>query len=104
MFDWDDANVDHIARHGITTDEAEEALLDRHRVGVPAFRVASERRRAILGTTVAGRYLVVVYTIRHGQVRVVTERDATRGASLIPKRTRRPEKRRSAAPLLMPTR
>ncbi len=79
MFEWDDANIDHIARHGVTTEEAEEALLVRRRVGVPTFRVASERRRAILGRTEEGRYLVVVYTIRHEQVRVVTARDATRG-------------------------
>jgi len=33
MCDWDDANVEHIARHGITPEEAEEVLLDRRRIG-----------------------------------------------------------------------
>ena len=78
MFEWDDANVDHIARHGVTTDEAEEALLDPRRVGIPAVRVGSERRRATLGRTEEVRYLVVVYATRHGKVRVVTARDAAR--------------------------
>jgi len=27
-FDWDERNIDHIARHNITPDEAEEAFLD----------------------------------------------------------------------------
>jgi uncharacterized DUF497 family protein len=28
-FDWDAANVAHIAQHGITPEECEEALLER---------------------------------------------------------------------------
>jgi len=27
-FDWDDRNIDHIARHNITPDEAVEAFLE----------------------------------------------------------------------------
>ena len=78
MFEWDDANVDHIARHRITPEEAEEALLDRRRVGSSAYNVPGERRSAVIGATDGGRILSVVYTRRHGVFRVVTAIDANR--------------------------
>lgn len=76
MFEWDDANADHIARHAVTPEEAEEALLDPRRIGTPAYSVEGEARTAILGSTEDGRVLFVVFTRRHGLVRVVTARDA----------------------------
>ena len=76
MFDWDDANVDHIARHGISPEEAEEALLDRRRVGSSAYNVPGERGSAVIGATDGGRILSVVFTRRHGVFRVVTALDA----------------------------
>jgi uncharacterized DUF497 family protein len=75
-FDWDDENLAHISRHGVEHWEAEEALLDPDRIGIPARKVARETRRAALGTTEAGRVLFVVYTRRRGKIRVVTARDA----------------------------
>lgn len=27
-FDWDEANIGHIARHGVTPEEAEESMLN----------------------------------------------------------------------------
>ena len=77
MFDWDDGNVDHLARHGVTPEEAEEALLDPARIGVPAYSVEGEVRRAALGATEDGRVLFVVFTRRGRKVRIVTGRDAT---------------------------
>jgi uncharacterized protein len=76
MFDWDDANGDHVARHGVTTDEAEEALLDPRRVGMPVYHVAAERRSGALGATEDGRVLFVVFTRRGSRLRVITARDA----------------------------
>lgn len=58
-------------------EEAEEAVLDPRRRPATAYPVAGERRRAILGMTVAGRLLFVVATQRTGQIRVITARDAT---------------------------
>jgi uncharacterized DUF497 family protein len=58
-FEWDDDNVEHLARHGITPDEVEELFegpIVRRRGGTDA----PDRFRA-LGRTVAGRYLAVVY-------------------------------------------
>jgi uncharacterized protein len=75
-FEWDDGNVDHIARHGVSTDEAEEALADPHRLGTSAYSVGRERRSALIGATQDGRVLLIVYTWRSGAIRVVTARDA----------------------------
>lgn len=77
IFDWDIWNSDHIAGHLVTTAEAEEAMLDPSRVPAPAYQVAGERRRAILGATANGRVLFVVFTHRGGRIRVITARGAT---------------------------
>jgi uncharacterized DUF497 family protein len=74
-FDWDDANIEHIAAHQISPEEAEEALSDPFRI--PAYRVGGERRRAVLGSTEDGRLLFVVTTRRGNGIRVITARDAT---------------------------
>ena len=71
-FDWDEYNLSHIADHGVTPREVEEAARDPRRVPVAARRVAAERRYALVGATDAGRILFVAYTRRHSMVRVVT--------------------------------
>lgn len=76
-FDWNEANVSHISRHNVIPEEAEEALLDPRRIGIPAYQVATEQRWAVLGATENGRILFVVFTRREGLIRVVTARDAT---------------------------
>lgn len=75
-FDWDDGNVDHIDRHGVAPEEAEEALSDTHRVGVAAYNSTGERRSAVVGATADGRLLFVVYAWRQGKLRVITAREA----------------------------
>jgi uncharacterized protein len=70
-FDWDEANVGHIARHGIQPVEAEEVVLnDPLDLGVEA--VEGEERYLNLGATSQGRVLLVVTTWREERVRVVT--------------------------------
>ncbi|MGH3086677.1 MAG: BrnT family toxin [Rubrobacteraceae bacterium] len=64
LFDWDEGNEEHIARHGIEPYEAEEALLDPKRVGT-------------IGATAAGRILAVVFTRREGKTRPIMARNAT---------------------------
>ena len=75
-FDWDDDNVEHIARHGVSPEEAEEALLDPGRIVTPAPEFAGEQRWTALGASEVGRVLAVVFTRRRGLTRVVTARDA----------------------------
>lgn len=76
-FEWDDANVDHIARHEIDPAEVEEAFTDRNRRLLPARRDPTERRRALIGMTEDGRLLFIVFTNRFGRIRIVTAREAS---------------------------
>lgn len=79
-FEWDDANLEHIAEQpGVEPWEAEEAVLNRRRISVPAYNVRGEARRAVIGATLEGRILFVVFTrsssARDG-IRVISARDA----------------------------
>ena len=77
LFDWDSANVAHIARHGIEPEEVEEALLDPGRIGASAYTLGDERRSAYIAATDEERILVIVVTRRRLRIRLITARDAT---------------------------
>jgi uncharacterized DUF497 family protein len=70
-FEWDVHNIGHIARHGVTPMEVEEVTGWPHAI-VPAAARRSEKRWKLFGRTTAGRYVVVVFTIRHKRIRTVT--------------------------------
>lgn len=76
LFDWDQANVAHLARHRITTQEAEEVLLNDPMEN-DAIMVDGEERVPYTGETNTGRILVVIATFRNLAVRVVTGWDAS---------------------------
>lgn len=71
IFDWDAANVDHIARHGVTSTECEEAYCNGPLV-IKHQKRKRERRRLCLGETNNGRLLTFVVTERRGKIRFVT--------------------------------
>jgi uncharacterized DUF497 family protein len=77
LFDWDEGNAGHVAGHGISPDEVEDALLDPERIGTAAYGVGDEARSATIGMTESGRILLVVTTRRRRRFRVVTAREAT---------------------------
>ena len=63
LFDWDDANIRHVAEHDVTPEEAEEVILgDPLMLGFDV--VDGEDRWAHIGETNEGRILRVVITIR----------------------------------------
>jgi uncharacterized DUF497 family protein len=70
-FDWDDANLGHIARHGVSRDEAEQVVLNDPVDGGQQMQDGEERFLQI-GVTDTLRVLVVVTTWRGDLVRVVT--------------------------------
>ncbi len=76
-FDWDEANVSHIARHGINPTEVEEALSGEIVVDLFDEIVDEEMRFGQLGVSRLGRILVVVTTDRNGKTRPVTAYDAS---------------------------
>lgn len=73
-FEWDSGNIEHIARHGVDTDEAEQA------VGMTnVFRRTHSGRYIAYGQTDAGRHLTVVFELHPGNTaRVVTAREMTK--------------------------
>ena len=78
LFDWDDANISHIAEHGVTPEEAEEVVLgDPSDIG---FEVSAsgEDRWSYVGETSHGEVLQVVITPRGNRIRVVTAFEPTR--------------------------
>jgi hypothetical protein len=78
QFEWNDANTDHIARHGVAPAEAEEVIAGDPIVLQVQFR-NGERRVLCAGRTAKGRALAVVYTFRQARVRVVTAFPAKAG-------------------------
>lgn len=79
-FDWDAGNAEKIrGRHAVTPTEAEQALLRRPLLLSPDdLHSGAERRFFALGETVAGRRLALVFTLRHGRVRVISARPMSR--------------------------
>src|ERR1035438_7754720 len=68
VFDWDAANVGHIARHRVTPAECEEAYRNGPIV-IERQRRKHQRRRLCLGETNKGRLLTFVVTERRGPLR-----------------------------------
>lgn len=73
-FEWDEANEEHIAAHGVERAEAEQIL----RLG-PLVRRGGGGPWLAWGKSTAGRHLLVVFVrTSGGGVRVVTARDMSR--------------------------
>lgn len=77
QFDWDDANILHLARHGISPDEAEEAIR-RGSVILQSRTVRDESRFTEIGETSRGRILTLITVDRDKRTRILTGWDATR--------------------------
>jgi uncharacterized DUF497 family protein len=77
MFDWDDANREHIAEHEISSDEAEQVILNDP-IDLEFETRSGEERLRQVGETKRGRVLVVVTTWREDNIRVVTAYPASK--------------------------
>jgi len=77
VFDWDDANLAHIARHAVTPVEAEQVVLGAS-LPLETEERSGEDRHTELGETEEGRLLLVVWTWRRRRIRVVTAFPANR--------------------------
>jgi uncharacterized protein len=76
FFDWDQAYRDHIAEHRVATAETEEAFLNAPLdLEVQEHETDLYRYRQI-GETRSGRILVLLSTVRHDSVRIITAWDA----------------------------
>ena len=71
---WEDKSVEHIARHGITPKEVEEACFNEY--DSPLIRSGRENLHYVFGKTYSGRFLfVVVKFMKNGEVGIITARD-----------------------------
>jgi uncharacterized DUF497 family protein len=75
-FEWDEANRQHIAEHGLTPDEVEFALYG-FTFDIEYQDWYDEERFAEVGVTARSRYLTIITTWRGDRIRVVTAFDAT---------------------------
>jgi uncharacterized DUF497 family protein len=87
-FDWDENNIGHIAAHGVTPAEIEEAFV---RVLVLELCEKGGEDRVIAALkTASGRVLQVVYTMRKGRIRVITAHESRRLRKLYEAQGKRP--------------
>jgi uncharacterized DUF497 family protein len=80
-FEWDEKKADsNLTKHGVSFDEAATAFGDPLSVTVAdPQHSGDEPRFLLLGTTRAGRVVVVVHTERCDNLRIISARLATRG-------------------------
>ena len=76
-FLWDAGNIDHIARHDISPEEAEQ-VVENDPLDIARYLRNGQKRLNQVGETDTGRVLVVVTTQRGGDTRVVTAHPADR--------------------------
>lgn len=79
-FEWDAGNAEkNWRRHRVTQSECEQVFFGRPLVvALDAGHSSAERRYYLLGRTLAGRSLFVVFTRRGDRVRVISARDMSR--------------------------
>ena len=71
-FEWNDTNIEYIARHNVSPDEVEDVAFDDE----PWIKKGRRGTRYMLGYTVSGRYLFIVYRLKNrGIARVITAMD-----------------------------
>lgn len=70
-FDWDDANISHVAGHGVAREEVEQAILNRP-IDIGKELRNGEERLAQIGETDQGRVLVAISAMVESRIRVVT--------------------------------
>ena len=76
VFDWDDANVEHIGRHAATPEEVEQ-VFGNDPMDLGSDVVDSEERYTSVGHTARFRVLVLVWTMRGDAIRPITAFDAS---------------------------
>ena len=82
-FDWDDANLTkNWHKHKVSPDEAESIFFhDPLLLRSDAEHSTREKRYLAMGETPEARRLLVVFTVRHKLIRVISARDMNRKES-----------------------
>ncbi len=76
-FEWDKGNsLKNWMRHQVTQGECEQVFFNEPLiVFVDIKHSQAEKRWFLLGTTDAGRFLFIVFTIRKNLIRIISARD-----------------------------
>ena len=84
-FEWDAAKSRaNIKKHGVSFEESATVFGDPNSLTIPdAQHSGTEKRWVILGRSIAGRLLVVVYTERGERIRLISARPASRKERLV---------------------
>lgn len=64
-FDWNDGNTDKCQKHGVSIDEIESLFQNAIAILPDATHSQKERRYRGIGRTRQGRYVFLVFTLRH---------------------------------------
>lgn len=90
-FEWDDANIEHIAQHNVLPSEAEDLFFDTNNVlDKDIEHSISEDRFIIIGKTKEERLLYQIFTKRGNKIRIISARDINKKeVQLYEKKTRR---------------
>jgi uncharacterized DUF497 family protein len=79
IFDWDDANRNHIVRHNVLPEEVEQLFRNRP-LFLSSYNRNGEERLNFVGETDQGRVLLVVVMWRNDAFRTVTVWDANKSS------------------------
>lgn len=78
-FEWDKANISHIAVHDVTYEEAEDVFFDHKNVFKHDLKHSTvEKRFILIGKTQKKRLLYLIFTKRKNKIRVISARDINR--------------------------
>jgi len=78
-FEWDEEKAAaNVAKHGIRFDYAARVFLDSYRLEMPDEREEYEEVRFKTIGMVDNRALVVIFTVRNGNIRLISARRAER--------------------------
>ncbi len=77
QFEWDLWNQNkNWMKHRVNNEECEEFFFDPHkRLHKESFLSGTEERSILLGKTLRGRALLIVFTIRRKKIRIISARD-----------------------------
>ena len=67
----------NLKKHGVSFEEAATALFDERALSMEDPYAREESRRLLLGVSDLARLLMVVYTVRHNRIRLISARKAT---------------------------
>jgi len=68
----------NLKKHGVSFAEAATALFDEKALSMEDPYAREESRYILLGMSELARLLMVVYTVRHNRIRLISARKATR--------------------------